>query len=116
MDSTGAAGVILAVYLLFVIGIYVYFALALQTIAAKTNTANGWFAWIPILNVILMLAIAQKPIWWIILLIIPLVNIIISIIVWMDIAAARNKPSWLGVLMIVPFVNLVIPAILAWTD
>ena len=31
---------------------YIYQALALQTIAQKTGTENGWFAWIPILNLI----------------------------------------------------------------
>lgn len=31
--------------------IYVYVSLALQTIATKTNTANAWMAWIPIVNI-----------------------------------------------------------------
>ena len=95
---------------------YIYFALALQTIAKKTNTENGWLAWIPIANIILMLNIARKPIWWIILFLIPLVNIVMAILVWMGIAEARNKPSWWGVLMIVPLVNLIVPGYLAWSD
>ena len=118
--SNAAAGGILAgmmfVWLIVCACIYVYFALALSTIAKKTNTENAWMAWIPILNVILMLNIAQKPIWWFILLIIPLVNIIIIIMVWMGIAEARNKPSWMGILMIVPVANLAMPALIAWTD
>ena len=36
---------------------------------------------------------SKKPVWWIILLIIPLVNIVIAIILWMAIAEARNKPN-----------------------
>ena len=40
---------------------YVYIALALQTIAKKTGTANDWLAWIPIANLILMLNVAKKP-------------------------------------------------------
>ena len=99
----------------FVVG-YVYVALALQTIAQKTNTANGWLAWIPIANIILMLEIAKKPIWWIILFFIPLVNLIMSIIVWMGIAEARRKPSWWGILFIIPVVNLIVPGYLAWSD
>jgi len=96
--------------------IYVFMALALMTIAQKTNTENGWFAWIPILNVILMLMIAQKPIWWILLLLIPFVNIVIGIIVWMAIAEIRGRPSWWGILMIVPIVNFVIVGMLAWSE
>ena len=101
--------------LLFVV-FYVYMALALSTIAKKTNTENAWLAWIPIINIILMLNIAKKPVWWIILCFIPLVNIVIMIIVWMAIAEARGKPNWWGILMIVPFVNLIVPGYLAWAD
>jgi hypothetical protein len=95
---------------------YVYLALALQTIATKTNTENAWFAWIPILQLILMLNIAKKPIWWIILYLIHLVNIVIWVINWMGIAEARSKPNWWGILTIVPAVNLIVPGYLAWSD
>jgi len=94
---------------------YVYIALALQTIATKTNTENAWLAWIPIVNLVLMLNIAKKPIWWFILLLIPLVNIVMIILVWMGIAEARNKPNWWGILMIVPVVNIIVPGYLAWS-
>ena len=95
---------------------YVYHALAFQTIAQKTNTKNGWFAWIPILNLILALNIAGKPIWWIILFFIPVVNIVIVVIVLMAIAEARNKPSWWGILWIIPPVSIIVPGYLAWSD
>lgn len=99
----------------FAVG-YIYISLALQTIAQKTNTANGWLAWIPIANIILMLNVAKKPIWWIILFLIPLVNVIIAIIVWMGIAVARGKPNWWGILIIVPLANLIVPGYLAWAN
>lgn len=103
--------------LLAIVGVfYVYMSLALQTIAKKTNTENAWMAWIPIVNIILMLNIAKKPLWWIILCFIPLVSIVILIIVWMAIAEARGKPSWWGILLIVPFVNIIVPGYLAWSD
>jgi hypothetical protein len=91
-------------------------ALCLQTIAKKTNTENAWLAWIPIVNIILMLNIAKKPLWWIILLLVPLVNIVIMIVVWMAIAEARGKPSWWGILMIVPLVGIIVPGYLAFSD
>lgn len=109
-------GGFLMVMLVMCLALYVYVALALQTIAQKTHTENGWLAWIPIVNIILMLSIAKKPIWWIILCLIPLVNIVIFIIVWMGIAEARNKPGWWGILMLVPVVSLVVPGYLAWSD
>ena len=41
----------------------------------------GWAAIIPIYNIIVLLEIVGKPVWWIVLFLIPLVNLIISIIV-----------------------------------
>jgi len=111
-----AMGAMMLVMFVLMAALYVYMALALSTIAKKTNTANPWLAWIPIVNIILMLNIAKKPLWWFILCLIPLVNIVIMIIVWMAIAEACGKPSWWGILMIVPLVNLIVPGYLAWSD
>ena len=114
--QAAAMGAVFLVILLLAIAGYAYFALALKTIAEKTNTENPWWAWIPIIQVVLMLNIARKPVWWILLLFIPFVNIVIAIIVWMAIAEARKKPSWWGILMIVPVANLIVPGYLAWSD
>ena len=110
------AGGFLMFFLVFALAMYVYHSLALQTIADKTGTENGWFAWIPIVQVILMLNIAKKPIWWIVLFFIPLVNIVVAIIVLMGIAEARNKPNWWGILWIIPPISLFVPGYLAWSD
>jgi hypothetical protein len=110
------AGGMLLFILIFGAAVYVYFALALSTIATKTNTENAWLAWIPIANMVLMLNVAKKPIWWLVLFLIPLVNIVISIIVWMAVAEARGKPNWWGILTIVPVVGIVVPGYLAWAD
>ena len=112
----GLAGGLLMAFLVIGAAVYIYMALALQTIARKTNTKNDWLAWIPIANMILLLEIARKPLWWLLLLLIPLVNIVISIVVWVGVAEARGKPSWWGLLMIVPGVNLIVPGYLAWGD
>jgi Family of unknown function (DUF5684) len=113
---TALLGGFLLIFCIIFLVAYVYHALAVQTIATKTNTENPWFAWIPILNIILMLNIARKPIWWIILFFIPLVGFVMLVIVWMGIAEARNKPNWWGILVIVPVVNVIVPGYLAWAD
>lgn len=109
-------GTVMLFVLVTCAAVYIYMALALQTIATKTSTANGWLAWIPIANLILMLSIAKKPMWWILLFLIPLVNIVIAIMVWMAVAEARGKPNWWGILTIIPGVNLIVPGYLAWSD
>ena len=110
------AGSFLMLFFIFFLIMYVYTALALQTIAQKTNTENGWLAWIPIANVILMLNIARKPIWWILLCLIPIVSIVMFVLIWMAIAEARNKPNWWGIMVIVPVMNVIMPGYLAWSD
>jgi hypothetical protein len=110
------AGTVLMFVVVICLAGYVYVALALQTIATKTNTENAWFAWIPIANIFLMLSIAKKPMWWFILFLVPLANIVVAIMVWMAVAEARHKPNWWGILTIVPVVNIVVPGYLAWSD
>ncbi len=103
-----------AMLLLMLIG-YIFFAVALQSIARKTGTPNGWWAWIPVFQIVLSLYIARKPTWWLILCLIPFVNAVMFVLVWMGIAKARNRPAWWGILLLIPGVNLVICGILAWS-
>ncbi len=118
--DTGSLAAMSLPLLLFAVvvglGFYIYMALAIQTIATKTGTANAWLAWIPIANTFLMLSVAKKPMWWFILFLIPLVNVVMAILVWMAMAEARGKPNWWGILVIIPLVNFVVPGYLAWAD
>jgi hypothetical protein len=108
-------GAMFLVWLVVMAAAYVYAAICLMKIAKKTGTANAWFAWIPILNVILMIQSAKKPMWWIIMFFIPFVNIIFAILIWMALAEAVKKPSWIGILMIVPVANLIVLGYLAFS-
>lgn len=85
-------------------------------IAKKTDTPDAWFAWIPILDMLLALQIAKKPTWWIIWFFVPLANIITYILVWMGISKTLEKQEWLGVLMIISPINLIIPGYLAFSE
>lgn len=114
----GAMILIWLIAMVFALAVYIYFAFCLMKIANKTNTPNSWFAWIPILNVILMLQISQKPMWWLIFFFIPILNIlgiIFMVLMWMAIAERVGKPSWWGILMIVPIANLIVPGVLAFS-
>jgi len=95
--------------------LYAYCSLVLHIIAKRTNTPKAWLAWLPVINFYLMCKIARRPGWWFWLLLIPLVNIVIGVIVWVGISKARNKAGWLGALMLLPVINLVIPGYLAFS-
>ncbi|MDP9268216.1 MAG: DUF5684 domain-containing protein [Acidobacteriota bacterium] len=103
-------------WLLCLLVVYAFAAYCIQTIANKTNTENAWFAWVPILNLVLLLQIAKKPVWWIILMLIPLVNIVVYILVLIAVCEARGKSPWLTVALLLPVVNLVALGYLAFSD
>jgi hypothetical protein len=57
----------------------------------------GWGILIPFYNVYLLCKVAGRPGWWLILFLIPIVNIVIGLIVMIDIAAAFAKSAAYGV-------------------
>jgi hypothetical protein len=82
--------------------LYIAFCFPLRLIAEKLEVPHSWMAWIPIAQMFLILRMAGKPLWWFLLLLIPLVNIIIMVLVWMAVAQACGKsPVW-GLTVIVP--------------
>ena len=89
------------VMLVFMLVFYVVTAYCLMVIAQKTGHEDkGWWAFIPILNLLLMISIAGKEWWWILLMFIPLVNFVVFIMLCLGMAEAREKPAWMGLLCI----------------
>lgn len=56
----------------------------------------GWAAIIPIYNLVVLLKISGKPIWWLVLMIIPFVNIIASLLVLLALAKNFGKSTAFG--------------------
>lgn len=56
----------------------------------------GWAALIPIYNTIVLLKICGRPLWWIILFLIPFVNFIVLILVCIDLARKFGKGTGFG--------------------
>jgi len=57
----------------------------------------GWAAIIPIYNIVVLLQVVKKPVWWILLMLIPLVNFIILILVFVELAKVFGKGAGFGV-------------------
>ena len=57
----------------------------------------GWAAIVPIYNIIVWLEIVGKPIWWIILLFIPIVNFVVLIILSIALAEKFGKGAGFGI-------------------
>ena len=74
----------------------------------------GWAALIPIYNGIVMLQIAGKPVWWILLYFIPFVNIVVACIVMHNIS--KNFGHGIGFTLGLIFFGGIFIPILAWGD
>ena len=74
----------------------------------------GWAAIVPIYNCIVWLKVAQKPVWWILLAIIPLVNIVMAIIVVHNIS--KNFGHGVGFSLGIIFLSAFFIPLLAWGD
>ena len=51
----------------------------------------GWAAIIPIYNLVVLLQIVRKPLWWIVMFLIPIVNFIFLILLYIELAKAFGK-------------------------
>ncbi len=85
-------------------------AIAIGTIAGLWKIFDkagepGWAAIVPIYNVVVLLKIIGRPIWWVVLFLIPIVSFIIAILVFIDVAKAYGKSAGFGIGMIIlPFI------------
>lgn len=86
---------------------------AIWTVFQKAGRP-GWAAIIPIYNLIVMLQVAGKPVWWILLFLIPLVNIVIGILMYAGIAKNFGKGTGFALGLI--FLGFIFFPILAWSD
>ena len=56
----------------------------------------GWAAIVPIYNIVVLMRIARKPGWWVLLCLIPIVNIIVIVIVSLEVAKNFGKGTGFG--------------------
>jgi hypothetical protein len=77
-------------------GSLLYFAFIVVLIAAMWKIFTkagkpGWAAIVPIYNTIVLLQIIGRPLWWIVLLFIPIANLIVLVIAMIDLAKSFGK-------------------------
>ena len=91
MEDSLFAAIFLGV-LQFGLLMYIFLTFCLWKLFIKADKP-GWAALIPIYNIIVMIKIADKPVWWTLLLLIPLVNIVIAIVLLNLFVRAYGKSS-----------------------
>lgn len=81
--------------LLIMGGIAVFLIASLWKVFTKAGHP-GWACLVPIYNVIVLLKIANKPAWWLILMFVPIANLIVGILVAISVAKSFGKGAGFG--------------------
>ena len=102
VSTTGDAGVGIVGSVVWLV-VTVAMIVAIWKLFTKAGQP-GWASLIPIYNTIVLLQIAGKPVWWFLLLFIPVVNIVIAVLVMIGVAKAFGKGTGfaLGLLFLSP--------------
>ncbi len=103
-SAAAAAGMVAAA----VMGL-VYLLILLVVIASMWKLFTkagkpGWAAIVPIYNIIVLLEIVGKPIWWIVLFLIPLANLVALILINVELAKVFGKSTGfaIGLILLSP--------------
>jgi hypothetical protein len=98
--SAGIPAGLLFVYFLIV----VFMVVSSWKLYAKAGKP-GWASIVPIYNIIVLLQIVGRPVWWILLMLVPFVNIVVAIILTNDLSKSFGKDvAWTLGLLFLPFV------------
>lgn len=85
---------LLALVLIYLV-VLVFYIAVMWKVFTKAGRP-GWAAIIPIYNAYILCKIAGRSSWWVLLLVIPIVNIVIGVILSLDIAKAFGKGGAFG--------------------
>jgi hypothetical protein len=92
-----------ALWILYV-AVAVFMLVAMWKVYDKAGQP-GWAAIIPIYNIWVLLRIVGKPEWWLLLFFVPIVNIVVSVLVYIALAERFGKDSAFAVGMVfLPFI------------
>jgi hypothetical protein len=116
--SALAFGGIYITALIVGLGTYIYTAITLKKVADKLGHPKSWFAWVPVLNIILKFQLGEQNPWLILLGLIPIVGsvviMVLTVIVTIKICEKLGHEKLLGLLTLIPIGAIVLWGILAW--
>ena len=94
--DSGGGGFFSGIWLILWIAWIVLYIVGAWKVYEKGNQP-GWACLIPFYNIYVLLKIVGRPGWWLILYLIPFVNIVIWIIVSLDLAKSFGRGTGFGI-------------------
>jgi len=86
---------VLVVFWIFYVGVLVLTIAGMWAVFVKAGQP-GWAVIVPIFNLYVLCKVAGKPGWWVILCLLPIINLVITAIVAIDLAKAFGKGTGFG--------------------
>jgi hypothetical protein len=114
--ATGTSAGVLLLEFVIALAAYVFFCFCAKRICEKCGVTPGILIWIPIVQIIPLLQVAKMPVWMMILLFVPLVNLVVLVMMWVKICQARGKSGWLAILLFIPIANVIFIPYLAFSE
>ncbi len=91
-----AAGAVGGAIMIVYLGIVIVALVGMWKVFEKAGKP-GWGAIVPIYNIVLLLEIVGKPIWWLLLLFIPCVGFVVLLILFLELAKCFGKSAGFGI-------------------
>jgi Family of unknown function (DUF5684) len=88
-----------AIFMIVMLALMVLFCVGFWKVFTKAGQP-GWAALIPFYNAYILTKIAGRPGWWVLMLMIPFVNIAFGILLAIDIAKAFGQGAAFGVVLL----------------
>jgi hypothetical protein len=95
-EQLAAAGTAATIFMVVYLAVILLIVASMWKIFVKAGKP-GWAAIVPIYNLIVLLEIAGKPVWWFLLMLIPFVNIVILAMVCISLAKNFGKGAGFGI-------------------
>ena len=95
-QNDAAPAVVGMLFMLVYLAIIIAFLAGMWKMFEKAGKP-GWAAIIPIYNLVVLVEITGRPIWWAVLLLIPCVQLIFFLIVSIDLAKSFGKSELFGI-------------------
>ncbi len=104
-------GVLLFIPILISLSSYIFLSLALAKIGKDLGYKEPWFAWLPILQMVMVMQLGEKSPWW---LLVPFVGQIMTIIAIMRVTEKRGYDQLLGLIVLTGIGSYILFYLLAW--
>ena len=85
---------------------FLLFSYCAMLICKKTGQKPGILVWLPVAQAVPLLRAAGMPVWWLVVMLVPVVNVVAHVFWCLNISKARGKGIVTAILLMLPGTNL----------